>query len=125
MFLYLLYEYYILTYGVCFEMTGSILHLNDSNFDNELKKSKFMIVDFWAEWCGPCQMFSSIFQDFANDNKEIICAKVNVDEATDTASKFGIMSIPAILIFKNGKLVKQQVGAIPKAMLQRIVDEVK
>ena len=106
-------------------MTENILHLNDSNFDEEIKKHPFMIVDFWAVWCAPCQMFASILEEFANENPDITCAKLNVDENPQTASKFGIRSIPSILFFKNGELVDQQVGALPKQILQQVVDRIK
>ncbi len=101
---------------------SEIAHLTSSNFDTEIKNKEIAIVDFWAAWCGPCQMFGKVLEDFAKENPKIYCAKVNVDDSQDLASKFQVMSIPAIMFFKNGKLVKTQVGMVPKSMLKQIVD---
>lgn len=106
-------------------MSEKVIILNDSNFKTEIKKHKLAIVDFWAEWCGPCRMFAGIFEEFASENTDVVCVKVNVDNAPITSSEYKIMSIPSILFFKDGNLVKQSVGVIPKAMLKKIVDEIR
>ncbi|HRS42420.1 MAG TPA: thioredoxin [Candidatus Diapherotrites archaeon] len=106
-------------------MSENILHLTDKNFDDEIKKNKFIVVDFWAEWCGPCRMFSGIYEEYSKENKDIVCAKINIDQAPVTSEKYGVMSIPSILVFKNGKLVAQKTGALPKAMLKSFVDSYK
>ncbi|MDD5316784.1 MAG: thioredoxin [Candidatus Cloacimonetes bacterium] len=106
-------------------MSENIINLDDSNFKTELKKYKLAIVDFWAEWCGPCRMFASIFEEFALENKEVTCIKVNVDNAPKISTEYNVMSIPSIFFFKEGKLVKQTVGVLPKAMLKKIIDEIK
>ncbi|MEI8364287.1 MAG: thioredoxin [archaeon] len=103
-------------------MTGNIAHLDNSNFDKEIKDKHVAIIDFWAAWCGPCQMFGKVLEEFSSENPSVYCAKVNVDEAQDLASRFGVMSIPTILFFKEGKLVKTQVGMLPKSMLKQIID---
>jgi thioredoxin 1 len=104
---------------------SDIIYLNEENFEKTIKENKIVVVDFWAEWCGPCQMFSSIFEDFAKDNSEIVCAKLNIDEAPNVASKYNVLSIPTIIIFKDGKIENQQTGAIPKSLLQDFVNKCK
>jgi len=103
-------------------MSELIAHLNQSNFDKELKDKEIAIVDFWAVWCGPCQMFGKVLEEFAKENPKVYCAKVNVDEAQDLASKFQVMSIPTIMFFKKGKLIKTQVGMLPKSILKQVID---
>ena len=95
------------------------LDLTEKNFDSEVTNSASpVLVDFWAEWCGPCKMLSPIVDEIANDLQgKLKVAKVNVDEEGNLAAKFNIMSIPTLLVFKNGKVVNQIVGAMPKAQL--------
>jgi thioredoxin 1 len=100
------------------------LHLVDAEFDNEVLKSNIpVLIDFWATWCGPCRMIAPIVDEMAVEfeGKAKIC-KLDVDNNTQVASKYGIRSIPTILIFKNGEVVDQIVGAVPK---QQIVDRLK
>ncbi|HNX90305.1 MAG TPA: thioredoxin [Candidatus Omnitrophota bacterium] len=98
--------------------------VNDGNFDSEvIKESKLpVLVDFWAEWCGPCRMIAPMIEEIAREyqGKVKVC-KINVDEAPKTASELGVMSIPTIAIFKNGKVVNKIVGAVPK---QEIVSRI-
>ncbi len=95
------------------------LELNESNFDNEvLKSDKPVLVDFWAEWCGPCRMISPIIEEMhAEYEGKAVLGKVDVDSAPSIAAKYGIRNIPTILFFKNGEVVDKQVGAVPKATL--------
>lgn len=88
------------------------LMLTDSNFETELAKATLpVLVDFYADWCGPCKMLSPIIEDITNEYKgKLIVGKVDVDQSPKTAQKFNIMSIPTLIIFKNGKIVKQMVG---------------
>jgi len=99
------------------EMT--VAHVTDKNFEAEVLKSNLpVLVDFWAEWCGPCRMISPIVEEIAKDLQgKLKVAKVNVDEAQELAAQFNIMSIPTLLIFKKGQPVEQMVGAMSKDQL--------
>jgi thioredoxin 1 len=96
----------------------------DDNFDNEVINSDLpVLVDFWAEWCGPCRMIGPIVKEMAAEYEgKAKIGKVNVDENPDVTQKFGIRSIPSLLIFKNGEVVDQVVGAVPKTQLKKQLD---
>ncbi len=97
---------------------GKTLELNDSNFDEAIKGDKPVLVDFWAEWCGPCKMIGPVVEELAGDYEgRAVVAKVNVDENPQVAGKYGIRSIPTLLVFKGGQIVDKQVGAVPKSVL--------
>jgi len=97
----------------------AVLEVTDKNFETEVLKSDLpVLVDFWAEWCGPCKVIGPIVNEISEELKEKLkVVKVNVDDAQDLAGKYQIMSIPTLLVFKDGEAVEQIVGAVPKDQL--------
>ncbi|MCW5196892.1 thioredoxin TrxA [Buchnera aphidicola (Pemphigus obesinymphae)] len=102
-----------------------IVNFNDENFEkNILQEKKFILVDFWAEWCNPCKMLAPILEEIAVEYQDqLIVAKINIDENPDTAPKYSIRGIPALLLFKNGKLIKTKIGALSKIQLQTFLNK--
>ncbi|HEU5291867.1 MAG TPA: thioredoxin [Cyclobacteriaceae bacterium] len=99
---------------------GKTLILTDSNFDEVINSGKPVLVDFWAEWCGPCKMIGPVVEELAGDyDGKAVVAKLNVDENPQTTAKFGVRSIPTLLVFKGGQIVDKQVGAVPKSVLNQ------
>ena len=99
-------------------MAGNIEDLTSETFDAKLQSDKPVLVDFWAEWCGPCKAVGPILEELATENADAIeIAKVNVDDNQDLAMKFNVRSIPTMLLFKNGEVTKTIVGAKGKAEL--------
>ena len=106
---------------------ADVNELSDDNFEAEvLKSSQPVLVDFWAPWCGPCRMVTPVVEELAAENaEEIKVAKMNVDDARNTATSYGISSIPTLMIFKDGQVVDRFVGVQPKKRLQDAIDQLK
>ena len=100
------------------------VHLTEDNFDAAIsRETGIMMVDFWAEWCGPCKAIAPVLEDIAKESAgKITLAKVNVDENPGLAARYGIRSIPTILLVKGGKVADQVIGAVPRAKLQAKLD---
>jgi thioredoxin 1 len=95
------------------------IELTDSNFDENVKKYSLIVIDNWAPWCPPCRMLAPVIESLAKKYaNKIVFGKLNVDENKKVALKYGIMSIPTLLVFKNGKLVDRIVGAMPESVLE-------
>jgi len=99
------------------------ISVTDENFEAEvLNSDKPVLLDFWAEWCGPCKMIGPVLEEMAGERDDITIAKMNIDENPETPTKFGVRSIPTLLIFKGGEAVATTMGAKPKAQLTAWVD---
>jgi len=100
----------------------SLIHFENQSFD-ELKKNGVVLVDFYAEWCGPCKMISPILDEIAEERNEFKIIKVNVDNANDLAIKYGVMSIPTMIVFKNGEEVDKTIGFLPKEDIINLIEK--
>lgn len=100
----------------------AVITITKENFAQEvLQSTKPVLLDFWASWCGPCRMLSPIVDEVAEERTDVKVGKVNVDEQPELAGQFGVMSIPTLLVFEQGKLVRQAVGARPKASVLELL----
>lgn len=96
----------------------AVIELTKENFESEvLKSDKIVLVDFWASWCGPCRMLSPVVDEIAEENTAIKVGKVNVDEQEELAMRYGIMSIPTLIVFQNGEIKTQSMGVQPKSAI--------
>ena len=103
---------------------GTIRHVTDTDFDQAvLQNDKPVLVDFWAEWCGPCRMIAPVLEEIASTQSKLDIVKLNVDENPQTAATYRITSIPALNVFAGGQVVKQIIGARPKAALLRELED--
>ena len=101
----------------------AIINLTRNNFKSEVMGSdKTVLIDFWAEWCGPCRMMSPVIDEIADEVSDVKVCKVNVDEASDLASMFGIESIPTLIVIKNGQTVNKSIGLISKEQVLSLIN---
>jgi thioredoxin 1 len=105
-------------------MSNNIINVTDSNFEQEVLSSEIpVLLDYWAEWCGPCKMIAPILNDIADEySGKIKVAKINIDENPGTPAKFGVRGIPTLMIFKSGSIEATKVGAMSKSQLSAFID---
>jgi len=106
-------------------MSDNIIHVSDDSFEQEvLQSEKPVLIDYWAEWCGPCKMIAPVLEEVASEYADKIrVAKLNIDENPATPPKYNVRSIPTLLLFKDGEVQAQQVGAVSKSQLTAFLDE--
>ena len=105
------------------EPQASVEHVDETHFQEFVKTNKFAVIDFWAEWCGPCRMMAPTIDVVANDTAgKVKVGKVDVDSNGDTAQRYNIRGIPTLLLFKGGRVVEQRVGAVGKSDVQKMLD---
>ena len=100
----------------------AVQHLNEKNFNEARNKKGFALVDFYADWCGPCRMLAPVIEAVAEARPDVLVAKVNVDENPALASEFGVFSIPTVVVLKDGKQINQSVGVRPKEQLLSLLE---
>lgn len=99
-----------------------VKHLTTAEFDGAVKAAPLSLVDFWASWCGPCRMFAPIVDEFAGEHQaDVVVGKVNIDEEPDLAARYGVMSIPTAILYKNGEVAATLVGVQPKENLEALL----
>lgn len=102
----------------------ALIHGNEENFD-QLTTNGLVLVDFFATWCGPCKMLGPVLEQVAEDRSEVEIVKIDVDECSNLARRYGIMSIPTLVLFKDGQMVSQKTGFMPKELLTKWIEENK
>lgn len=101
----------------------AVVKLTTENFEQEvLKAEQTVLVDFYADWCGPCQMMGPVVEEIAAEVSDVKVGKINIDEQMAIAQKYGVMTIPTFAVFKNGEIVKKEIGALPKAVLKGMLN---
>lgn len=100
----------------------SVLSVNKNNFESVKNSEKPVLLDFYADWCGPCRMVSPLVDEIADENPQYLVGKINVDEETELAQAFGVTSIPTLVVMKNGKIVSQSSGARPKPQILAMLE---
>lgn len=100
----------------------SVLNVNKENFDSVTDSGKVVLLDFYADWCGPCQMLSPIVEEIAEENPQFLIGKVNVDKEPELAQRFEVLSIPTLAVMKNGTIIKQSVGVRPKSEILAMLE---
>lgn len=100
----------------------AVVKLTTENFDQEvLQAGQTVLVDFYADWCGPCKMMGPVVEEISNEETAVKVCKINIDEEMEVAQKYGVMSIPTFIAFKNGEIAGKQIGAVPKSRLQDMI----
>lgn len=102
----------------------AIIHGNEENFENLISQG-LVLVDFYANWCGPCRMLATQLEMLDNNRSETKIIKINVDDSQELSKKYGIMSIPALILFKEGKLIDNKIGYMPKELIEKWIDDNK
>ena len=102
----------------------SVLNVNKENFDSVKNSSKAVLLDFYADWCGPCRMVSPIVEEIAKENPQYLVGKINVDQEPDLAQQFKVLSIPTLAVIKNGAVINRSVGARPKTEILAMLESV-
>ena len=100
----------------------AIVHVNATNFEEIKASDKTVLLDFYADWCGPCRMVAPILEDIASERGDVVIGKINVDEEGALAQQFGVVSIPTLVVMKNGEIVHQSAGARPKAQILKLLE---
>ena len=101
----------------------AVLHINKQSFSELEKSDKKVLIDFYADWCGPCRMLAPIIEELAAENPQYAVAKINVDQEPELAERFGVFSIPTLVVLQSGQIVDQSVGAIPKARILAMLEK--
>ncbi len=100
----------------------SVLKINSENFASVKNSEKTVLLDFYADWCGPCRMVAPLVEEIANENPQYLVAKINIDDSPELAQEFGIVSIPTLIVMKNGEVMNRSVGARPKAQILSMLE---
>lgn len=100
----------------------NVLRVNKNNFESILGSDKPVLLDFYADWCGPCRMVSPIVDEIAEERDDVLVGKINVDDEPELAERFGVFSIPTLVVMKNGKVVNQSAGARPKTQILAMLE---
>ena len=101
----------------------SVIKVDNNNFEQVKASEKTVLLDFYADWCGPCRMVSPIVDEIAEENPQYLVGKINVDEEPDLAGRFGVMSIPTLVVLKNGEVVNRSMGAKPKKQILAMLED--
>lgn len=101
----------------------SVINISNKNYDLVKNSEKTVLLDFYADWCGPCQMLSPVIHQIADEREDILVAKINVDENPELSQKFGVFSIPSLFVLKNGEVINQSVGFRPKAAILAMLNQ--
>jgi thioredoxin 1 len=100
----------------------AIIHVTATNFEEVKASDKTVLLDFYADWCGPCRMVAPILEDIASERDDVVIGKINVDDEGSLAHQFGVVSIPTLVVMKNGEIVHQSAGARPKAQILKLLE---